>query len=180
MSTITWIPGSNPALDKLFDDLREQQYQDHSHRLWKNYSKNEFKYLNPIALSIYFDDNGEPSTCSSIAARECWPAGIYRIHNRTWKPNERLKMLNSMSPIAWEQAKWLKENTDCQLYFISRSTKYWETWMCNELKKNYNMDFTTDNFFYLTCPNAHDSSCWQKIIYHGDERLLTQWQRKQK
>lgn len=179
MKTITWRPGELPEYDILFDTLREKQFRDRSHRLWKNYSKEEFDFLKPVALTIYFDESDEPATCSSIASRDCWPAHVYRIHNRTWKPNSRSKLLNTMSPVALEQVKWLQEHTDCRLYFISRSTKHWEKWMCNELKQRYNMDFKTDNFLYLTCPNVNDSSCWQKIIYNGDERFLEQWNRKQ-
>ena len=179
MSTITWIPGTNPKLDKFFDDLREKQFQDKTHRLWKNYAKTEFDYLKPVALTIDFDDSGEPYMCSSIAARNCWPTGVYRIHNRSWKAGTRSKLLDHMSAVAYEQAKWLQENTDCALYFISRSTTHWEKWMIGALKKEWDMDFTTDEYYYLTCPNVDDKSCWQKIIYNGDSAVLESWSRKQ-
>jgi len=42
MRTETWAKGTSSKLDKLFDDLREQQYQNREHRLWKNYSKESF------------------------------------------------------------------------------------------------------------------------------------------
>jgi hypothetical protein len=28
------------------------------------------------------------------------------------------------------------------------------------------------------CPNECDDTCWQRIIYAGDESLLEQWKRK--
>ena len=55
MHTVTWRPGQNPELDLIYDQLREQQYQDRSQRLWKNYSKDSFSHA--VALTIHFDDN---------------------------------------------------------------------------------------------------------------------------
>ena len=39
MKTITWIPNSNKELDEIFNGLREKQFRDQSHRLYKNYSQ---------------------------------------------------------------------------------------------------------------------------------------------
>ena len=36
MRVETWAPGSNPELDFIFDNLREEQFQDNSHRLHEN------------------------------------------------------------------------------------------------------------------------------------------------
>lgn len=181
MSTITWIPGTNQKLDKLFDELREKQYLDKSHRLWKNYSKTEFEFLKPVALSIAFDGNKNPIACSSIAARDCWPENVYRIHNRTWKiqDNRKLRLSEispSMASICSEQIAWLHSNTDCALYFISRQGEQFENWMIKNFAK-HGLNFYTDNFKYLTCPNEIDSSCWQKIIFNGDTAVLRNWKR---
>ena len=46
-------------------------------------------------------------------------------------------------------------------------------------RNRFELMFKTDNYKYLTCPNEYDSTCWQKIIYYGDESLLTQWKRHQ-
>ena len=51
MKTITWEPGTNSELDQEFEKLREAQYKNSNHRLWKNYSKDSFK--SAIALTIY-------------------------------------------------------------------------------------------------------------------------------
>ena len=182
MRTITWVPGTDAEHDELFDQLREQHYNDHSHRLWKNYSREEFNYINPVALTIYFDDNGIPEVCSGISKRDCWPQGVYRIHNRVWKCNNKTQFLRRVSPSmgysARSQIEWLEQNTDCQLYFISRQTdNKWNGWMIEHFKE-YNINFKTDKYLYLTCPNECDNTCWQHIIYSGNESLLEQWKRQ--
>jgi len=181
MRTITWKPGTDPEHDKLFDDLREQHYNDHSHRLWQNYSKEEFNFICPVALTIHFDDNEIPEVCSSISERSCWPNGAYRIHNRVWKCNNRKQFLRKVSPSMGLSAKsqilWLKKNTDAKLYFISRQTNNWDNWMIAHFKE-YGINFKTDNYLYLTCPDECDDNCWQRIIYSGNETLLEQWKRR--
>ena len=180
MQTITWAPGTNSKMDQLFDQLREQQYNDRSHRLWKNYSKDSFDFA--VALTICFNDNGEPEMCSSIASRDCWPAGAYRILNRLWKHSNKIKFPRIMSPSFADSAKsqiaWLENNTNCKLYFISRQTDNWEEWVINNFQEVYGVSFKTDNYKYLTCPNECDDTCWQKIIYNGNEQLLSQWKQK--
>ena len=179
MRTITWVPGTNTQLDQLFDDLRDRHYNDHSHRLWKNYSKKSFE--NVSVLTIHFDDNNVPEVCSSVMHRSCWPTGVYRIHNRVWKCNNKKEFLKTVSPSmghsAESQIDWLRKNTDCQLFFISRQTDNWQEWMIKHFKA-YGIDFKTDNYKYLTCPNESDDTCWQHIIYCGDEQLLEHWKRR--
>lgn len=181
MKAVTWVPGENTEFDQLFDSLREQQYQNQEHRLWKNYSKESFKFA--VALTICFNDNGDPEMCSSIASRDCWPNGAYRILNRLWKHSNKISyprvMSESFGKTTQSQIEWLETNTSYQLYFISRQTDNWEEWCINNFRDRFSLAFKTDNYKYLTCPNECDSTCWQNIIYHGDESLLTRWKRRQ-
>lgn len=180
MKAITWSPGENIELDQLFDSLREQQYQNREHRLWKNYSKDSFEFA--VALTICFNDNGDPEMCSSIASRDCWPDGAYRILNRLWKHSNKISyprvMSESFGQTTQSQIEWLQANRDYQLYFISRQTDNWEEWCIKNFQKQFNLTFETDNYKYLTCPNECDDTCWQKIIYNGNKQLLSQWKRK--
>ena len=178
MNTITWVPSTNQKLDNLFDTLREQQYNDRSHRLWSNYST---EFLNHcVALTICFEHE-LPIVCSSISYRDCWPKNFYRILNRTWKPNQKIKFPRRLSQSIAETAKsqlaWLEENTDSHIQFISRQTDNWDQWLADNLNY-YGLDFKTDKYYYLTCPNQSDTTCWQKIIYQGSKNLLKKWPRQ--
>ena len=180
MKTITWAPGTCKEYDELFESLRAQHYADITHRLWKNYAKDAFK--NVAALTIHFDDNGIPELCSSIASRTCWPTDAFRILNRVWKPNNKKLFLRKISDCVGEstisQIEWLDKNTDCKLYFISRQTNHWDSWVISNFESQFNLEFKTDAYKYLTCPNECDDTCWQTIIYNGNLELLEQWKRK--
>lgn len=178
---ITWKPGTNETLDKLFDELREKQYQDRSHRLWSNYNSTDvFKYA--VALTVYFDDNGIPELCSSIASRNCWPDNVFRILNRAWKSNNKKLFLRKISDCmgysAISQIQWLEANINCKLYFVSRQTNHWDNWVVPNFQKQFNLIFETSAYKYLTCPNECDDTCWQTIIYNGNLEILTQWKRR--
>ncbi len=173
----TWVPGTDTELDQLFDALREKQYNDQSHRLWQNYSQHMLSFS--VACTIVFDDSQTPLVCSTIGSRKIWPAGVYRIFNRTWKPVQRKSYITQVTPgmglVAQSQIAWLADNTDCKLYFISREKDNWADWMIRDFSTLYGVEFSKDNHKYLTCDNECDCSCWQHIIYNGDHEILTQW-----
>jgi hypothetical protein len=83
-----------------------------------------------------------------------------------------------MGFIAQQQSAWLTENTNCDLFFISRQTTNWEAWMIKHFNGDFGFDFDTDKYLYLTCPNECDDTCWQKIIYSGNTGTLGKWKRR--
>jgi hypothetical protein len=180
MYTETWIPGTRPELDSLFDTLRAEQYNRQELPLWRNYHKDAF--LECSALSITFSD-GEPFFCASILNRACWPKKAYRVMNRLWKIKllespaigytpESINLLNS-------QVAWLKDNTDCELYFMSKEASYrWARWSVKRLHEQYGVDFKTQPYQYLTCENLFDDSCWQHMIYVGNDKILDNWTKR--
>jgi hypothetical protein len=183
MNTITWTPGTNLELDKLYDRLRESQFKNIEHRLYKNYSKENFSFA--VALTIHFNHAGDPELCSSIASRNCWPTHAYRILNRLWKV-QNLRIDDGGRPTTmssgWgsnvaSQIKWLIENTNYQLYFLSRETPNWERYSIKQFA-NLGIHFKAGKSLFLTCPNECDTSCWQRIIYNGNEALLDQWKHR--
>jgi len=180
MKTLTWRPGQDKELDSIFNQCRLEQYTNRDHRLWSNYSLEMYK--DAVALTICFNDYDIPEMCSTIALRECWPNNVYRILNRLWKHSNKIVYPRIMSPSFAETAKsqiqWLKENTDCKMFFISRQTENWEEWVMRNFKDVYGISFETDNYKYLTCINECEDTCWQKIIYNGDFKLLEQWKRR--
>jgi len=179
MKAITWKPGTDSDLDSLFDSLREVQYQDKSHRLSENYSKDFYKFTK--AFTIVYDDKGNPEMCSSISSRDCWPRGVYRILSRLWKVNHLRKsgapgtMSQSFGLTATSQIEWLNNNTKYKLAFISRETSNWEKWVSRQFQEGYNINFKIPTGKFLTCPNECDDTCWQKIIYIGSDNVLKKW-----
>lgn len=180
MTCSTWVPGSDNTLDRLFDDLRESQYQNQKDALCRNYSADAF--VDCVAFSIFFDSLGRPELCSSISTRVCWPRNVYRILNRTWKCNNRKRMMpeisRAMGQTALAHIRWLKENTDWRLYFVSRETNNWMAWTQNNFKRQFDLEFQMCDSKYLTCANEEVNSCWQHILYHGDAEVLEQWKKR--
>lgn len=181
MKTVTWRPGTNKDLDQIFDAYRIQQYEDTDHKLSKNYSPEFYNFS--IALTIAFNDNDEPEICSSIASRDCWPKGAYRILSRLWKTkNYRIThskfISEAMVGNARSQITWLEQNTDCKLYFISRETSNWMRWTAEHFDSQYGLKFIIAPNKYLTCPNECDNSCWQHIIYNGNKTILKKWKQR--
>jgi len=182
MQVKTWIPGSNKELDLVFDQLREEQFQDSSHRLYENYSKVAFENAGIIANTICFNENNIPEMCSTISSRTCWPEGAYRILNRTWKTSNKKQIMTKISQAmgltTLHQIAWLKDNRDCKLYFISRQTDIWINRVVKNYKGQFDLNFEISKNKYLTCPNECDSNCWQHIIYHGNRDILNNWKNK--
>jgi hypothetical protein len=181
MEAITWAPGTDLEFDQLFNTLRIQQYNNKSHRLWKNYGPDIIN--DSVALTICFDSENQPEMCSSIAYKICWPANTYRILNRLWKVNEHRKsgapgsMSQSFGISAISQIEWLNNNSNYKLYFLSRETTNWETFAIRQFAR-FGIKFESTEYKYLTCPNECDESCWQNIVYHGDIEILNQWKRR--
>jgi hypothetical protein len=180
MNTVTWKPGTDPKLDLLFDELRETHYQNKSHRLWKNYHRDAFKEVS--ALTISFDENNVPEMCSSILIRDCWPNGAVRVLNRLWKSNNKINYPRTMTSgwglSAQSQFEWMKENLDYKLCFISRQSNNWQEFTKQEFARQFQIYWNFDNYRYLTCRNEDDESCWQHILYLGDESILDNWKKR--
>ena len=174
-----WTPGSDSYLDELFENLRQNQHNNKTDPLAVNYNK--YLFERSAAFSIAFDETGDPTHCSSIIRRDCWPDRVYRILNRMWKI-KRIPITKFVSPqiclMVSEQVKWLQNNTDSKLVFVSRQYNHWQSMLIRDFKKYSDLTFDTNNYKYQTCPNSDDDSCWQHIIYHGDDSLLNSWKHK--
>lgn len=175
----TWVPGSNEKLDNLFETHREKFYTSNTHVLCKNYTKEHFKKCS--ALSIAFENN-LPIFCSSILNRSVWPKEVFRIGNRFWRTGNSHYLLQKLSPGVGEmmlsQLDWLNKNTNYELAFISRQYDNWQNFMIQQFKNRYQINFETDTYKYQTCETPNDDTCWQQIIYVGNSKILSSWNRK--
>ena len=177
-----WKPGTDSELDQLFEVLRIQQHSDTSHPLYRNYSKDAFKECS--ALSITFD-NDQPIVVGSILTRNCWPKNAYRIVNRFWKVHEhRLPHLDRnhgmtvFSKTVEAHVNYAEQELNAELVFISRQHDTWQGFIKKILAQKLSIEFKYNDNKYLTCENEHDETCWQKILYRGNQDLLTDWKNK--
>jgi hypothetical protein len=177
-----WKPGEDLELDQLFEVLRIQQHSDTSHPLYRNYRKDAFKECS--ALSITFD-NDQPIVVGSILTRNCWPKNAYRIVNRFWKVHEhRLPHLDRnhgmtvFGKTVEAHVNYAEQELNAELVFISRQHDNWQGFTKKILATKLCLEFKYNDSRYLTCENEHDETCWQKILYRGNEDLLTDWKNK--
>ncbi len=172
---ITWTV--DPVLDEIYEDLRKKHYLKAGHRLYKNYSN---KHVNEVsAKTIYWGHSGEPEIVCSILSRPCWPDNTYRILNRLWKPR---MMTGPIFDINEGFAKVLEDQLSwCQLrgargVFMSREGDgNWQQWAGEKLSSMTGLEFAMPDEKFLTCNSEQDTSCWQKIIYHGNVEDLASW-----
>ena len=180
IQTKIWVPRTDPYLDSLFEEYRVLQYNDHSHHLHHNYSEQAF--TEPCRFSITFD-NDIPVIFSSILSRACWPDKAYRIGTRTWKANSyRVKTLTRVTPafsdMISSQVQYVKANLEYSLIFASRHSNHWQKFTTDSFKLYDNLEFKYNTRRYLTCDNCEDDTCWQRIIYLGDDSYLQNWKSK--
>ena len=177
-----WVQGTDSKLDSLFEELRIQQHSDTTHPLYRNYAAEAFKECS--ALSITFEDD-KPIVVGSILARDCWPKNAYRILNRFWKVHEhRLPHLDRnhgmavFSKTVEAHVHYAEKELNADLVFISRQHDNWQAFTKRILIQKVDIEFKYNDYKYLTCGNEHDSTCWQKIVYRGNEDLLTDWEKR--
>lgn len=173
----TWTFDS--VLDDLYESLREEQHNK-THRLSKNYSKHHVTEIS--AKSIYWGSDGKPKIVCSILHRTCWPNGLYRILNRLWKPEMNTGPVfgidEGFGELIKSQSEWCYNN-GAKGIFMSRETKpNWQSWAQPIFVEQTGIEFYAPIQKFLTCNNECDDSCWQYILYHGDNSLLNTWKQR--
>jgi hypothetical protein len=173
----TWV--TDFTLDESYESLREEQYSK-THRLSKNYSKHHVSEIS--AKSIYYGSDGQPKIVCSILHRPCWPDGVYRILNRLWKPDMNtgptFGIDEGFGELIKSQAAWCFEN-GAKGVFMSRETKpHWQSWAQPIFVEQTGIEFYAPTQKFLTCNNECDDSCWQYILYYGDNSLLNTWKQR--
>ena len=79
---------------------------------------------------------------------------------------------------AQSQFEWMLDNLPYELCFISRQSNNWQEFTKKEFARQFRIHWNTDNNRYLTCSNEDDESCWQHILYIGNDLVLKNWKRK--
>jgi hypothetical protein len=76
------------------------------------------------------------------------------------------------------QLNYCYQHLNAELVFMSRQYNNWQKFAQDILMKHINILFEYDSQSYLTCNNINDDTCWQKIMYHGNQSLLKDWRNK--
>ena len=139
-----------------------------------------------LAFSIAYQTTVDcPFGLSSIYRRDYWESGVYRILNRTWKPlgeyDENVTMaLNPLwTDMMKSQIEWLQENTnDYRASIISRkhpSINSLKHLIKQISKANIGYDFKLYKDRIWVCKNRLNDSCYQDVIYTGEDKAIIQW-----
>jgi len=175
----TWI--KDDVLDSIYEDLRKKHYIKTGHRLYKNYS--EYHIQEVSAKSIYWGHSGEPEIIASILTRPCWPAGIFRILNRLWKPamltNPIFEISEGFVKLIEDQISWCEIRKAKGAFMSRQGDTAWREWAIHELQNKTDLKFYLPPQKFLTCATEEHNDCWQKIMYCGDESELDNWKKKE-
>jgi hypothetical protein len=174
---ITWV--ENKKLDALYESLREKHYS-FNHKLKENYSETHSREV--IAKSIYWGTDGQPKIVCSILRRDCWPNNVYRILNRLWKTDINTGPIfdidRGFGILIENQVEWCLENGAHGMFMSRQGNSKWQSWSLPIFKEQTDIEFIAPPQHFLTCDNETDSSCWQQILFYGDNNLLNTWKQR--
>ncbi len=169
INTYTWT--NDPLLQKRFDLAREQISRS-SHPLAVNYREN-FNSSEIIAYSMSCTDE-EVFLCSSIARKEYWPIGVYRVINRVFKPEPKETFTKNIEAywvdMILQQVDFCKSLPDFRTAIITRKLGYTST--LSHLGK-YLTDRGLNNAVWdrpvWVCNDYHNPECQQNVLAIGED-----------
>ncbi len=150
-----------------------------THKLSKNYNE-LFNHHEILAYTYVEDEKGAISFCSSVARKHFWPAGTYRILNRSFKNPAHNKPFQRFN-IEWnlminDQIKWLNSNvSDFRHAIISRKLESVNTLksLIDQTKNDGLKLYFLDAPVWI-CEDRKSSDCFQIVIaYSVDEQLYS-------
>jgi hypothetical protein len=168
IKTYTWI--SNSELQSRFDSAR-LQIAASDHPLAINY-KDRFNESEIVAYSISCTDD-TVYLCGSIARKPYWPAGVYRVLNRLFKPTPKdvfTKRIESFwVDMALQQVEFCKTLPDFRSAIISRKLGYKKA--LGRLKLYINergVDCDVWDSDIWVCNDYNNPECQQNILSFGE------------
>jgi hypothetical protein len=170
--TETWK--NNDDLQNRFESSLTKVAES-GHRLSKNYSSG-FHRDEIIAYSMSYD-NDQVYLCSTIGTKQTWPAGVYRLINRVFKPNPTSDFTKNIQPF-WvdmihQQLEICKQQKDFQTAIITRRAGYRNT--LTQLKLH--IDTPNDTFYLFrksvwVLEHFSNPECYQDVLYYGNQASL--------
>ena len=169
MNIHTWV--NNTELQTKFDHARSI-IADSDHRLSVNYC-GQYNSNEIIAHSMCFDSDNI-YLCSTVARKEDWPVGVYRILNRVFTPAPKNVFTKRIEPY-WismiaQQLEFCKELTDFRCAIISRQMGYKRT--LNQLAgyiRASGIDCAVWDKAVWTCEDFTNPQCQQNVLAVGED-----------
>jgi hypothetical protein len=167
INTYTWIQDN--ALQLKFN-LAKETIASSSHPLADNY-KDNFNASEIVAYSMSCD-NSEVYLCSSVARKPYWPAGVYRVLNRVFKPVPKDVFTKSIQDFWTEQIvqqlEFCQTLPDFKTAIVSRKLGYTRT--LSHLQSYLalrNIQSTVWDDPVWVCNDYHNPECQQNILAIG-------------
>jgi hypothetical protein len=167
INTYTWVQDN--ALQMKFDLARET-IASSNHPLADNY-KHNFNSSEIVAYSMSISLN-EVYLCSSVARKPYWPAGVYRVLNRVFKPVPKNVFTKSIEDF-WvdqiiQQLNFCKTLPDFKTAIVSRKLGYKRT--LGQLQGYLALQNITSTVWVdpvWVCDDYHNPECQQNILAIG-------------
>jgi uncharacterized protein (DUF2344 family) len=90
-----------------------------------------------------------------------------------------IALADEMLDLIYKTTLKIESHLDRSNSLNSSLIKEEKKWDVESFKNDFNLSLNKDQYKYLTCPNECEDTCWQNIIYRGNEQLLNQWKRQQ-
>jgi hypothetical protein len=172
--TKTWI--DDQLMQEKFDHARNQ-IANSQHPLSCNYAEN-FNSKEILACSMSYEQ-GEIFLCSSIARKEYWPIGVYRILNRVFKPQPTQsftkKIQSYWADMVEQQLEFCQRIPDFQTAIVTRKLGYVNT--LKQLSTTINSKQIQSCLYdrpVWICNDYHNPECLQNVLYIG-QNVISQF-----
>ncbi len=166
-STKTWV--ADQLLQEKFDHARNQ-IANSSHPLSCNYAEN-FNSKEILACSMSFE-NDQILLCSSIARKDYWPTGVYRILNRVFKPQPTQsftkKIESYWADMVEQQLEFCKAISGFKTAIVTRKLGYVNTLkqLSNTIGSKQIESYVYEKPVWI-CNDYHNPECLQNVLYIG-------------
>lgn len=159
----------NPAAcERFFADLEEALRLVKTDRLSTNYTAENIDLSGHQMFDALYDQHGNFVACAGIYRRESWPAGAFRLLNRTFyspafRRPERFQFLGS----DWILPYQVKHcEIEMPLTFVSREGRNAHFSLAQISKRSvFAPDYRISDTFIQVVPGIFDRHSFQKILY---------------
>lgn len=138
-------------------------------KLKENYTEASLDLPHHMMFSALYDHEGHFVACSGIYRREKWPAGCFRLLNRTfYSPKFRSPSGFSFFGADYILPHQLKRlNTPLGFSFVSREGTYAGLFMKKLAQRPVFKDYSISAEYIQVVPDVFDQHSFQKILYRN-------------